>query len=965
MGVRSFLVPLLQVACASSVLFLASGAALGQGGLPDQEPFLRIETGMHTAPIRRIGADARCSMIATESSDKTLRLWDVTQAANGIIRLMRTLRVPIGEGDDGRIYAVALSPDGKWLAAGGFDAQFRTMQFHQIYIFNANTGQLARRVGRLKDRTYHLVFSPDGRFLAATLKNGEGLRVWETARWQQVLEDRDYSGTESHGAAFGPDGKLYTTAFDGFIRRYGGRRIALEAKAPTKGSTHPFSITVHRNGIAVGFDDRPIAEVYDTKQMRFLFTADTTGIDKGNLKSIAWSADGSRLLAAGDYDVDGSYPVFIWDRAGRGSRRQVAMSRDTVSQLLTCGQNIAVSAADPSFGLISPEGARFVWKEGPQSDMRGKIGESFTVSADGQQVRFGLGFGASQPVLFDLATMTLRDAPVPGDDLFAAKTDGLVVTDWRDGLSPLLEGRPIPLEANEPSRALAVAPDAKHFVLGAERYIRAFKADGSLSWKMPGPNTNWGVNITRDGRLVVAAFADGTVRWYRISDGRELLTLFVQTKDRRWIAWTPKGYYTASAGGESLIGWHVNRGWDEAADFFPAYRFRNRFYRPDVVSQVLAALDEDKAIADAEHLAGGAVPQKRSVRDLQPAVLEILSPRSGSSFTGSSVTIELTARPPSGEGISDIEVQIDGERIKSRGLVPVREEKDMVRMELPLPPRDLTVTLIARSGDRLSEPKSVFLTYAGPRQAIKKQPRLLALLVGVSAYQRPSLNLSFAHRDAERVAEALKGQQQVFEKVETRVLINATRTAIMSGFKWLEDNTQEGDITVVLLSGHGVTNRTGRFFFFPADGDPADLNNTAISSNEFMGVVGKLLGGKIVFIDACRAGVSLDVPGIGRVPVDMNRLANDVALPENGALFFGSSSANQLSYEFEELKNGAFTAALLEGLAGKADLHHDGVIDTAELYAWLRIRVPELSKGLQTPIRHQSAPVEYTLAVIH
>jgi WD40 repeat protein len=948
------------------MFFLASGATLAQDGLPDQEPFLRIETGMHTAPIRRIGVDARCSMIATESSDKTLRLWDVTRGETGIIRLARTLRVPIGAGDDGRIYAVAVSPDGKWLAAGGFDAQFRTTQFHQIYIFNANTGQLAKRVGQLKDRTYHLVFSPDGRFLAATLKGGEGLRVWETAKWQQVLEDHEYGGTESHGAAFAADGKLYTTAFDGFIRRYGGRRMALEAKMPTKGSKHPYSIAVHRNGIAVGFDDRPIAEIYDMKQMRLLFVADTTGIDKGNLKSIAWSADGSRLLAGGDYNVDGGYPVFIWDRAGRGLRRQVGMSRDTVSQLVTCGQNIAVSAADPSFGLISPEGARFVWKEGPQPDMRGKLGDSFTVSVDGQRVRFGLGFGASQPIVFDLATMTLRDAAIPADDLFAARTDGLAVTDWQDNVAPKLSGRPIPLESNEPSRALAVAPDAQSFVLGAERYIRAFAADGSQSWKIPGPNTNWGVNVTRDGKLVIAVFADGTVRWYRLSDGRELLALFVQAKDRRWIAWTPMGYYAASAGGESLIGWHINRSWDDAADFFPAYRFRSRFYRPDVVSQVLAALDEDKAIVDADSSAGGIAPQVwLSVRDLQPPVLEIRSPRSGASFTGSSVAIEFTARPPKGEHITEVEVQIDGEKIKSRGLTPVRDEKDVMRMELPLPPRDLTVTLIARSGEKLSEPKSVFLTYSGPRQAIRKQPRLLALLVGVSAYQRPSLNLSFAHLDAERLAEALKDQQQVFEKVETRVLVNATRTAVMSGLKWLEDTTQEGDVSVVLLSGHGVTNRTGRFFFLPADGDPTDLNSTAISSNEFMGVIGKLLGGKIVFIDACRAGVSLDVPGIGRVPVDMNRLANDVALPENGALFFGSSSANQLSYEFQELKNGAFTAALLEGLAGKADLHHDGVIDTAELYAWLRIRVPELSKGLQTPIRHQSAPVEYTLAVIH
>ena len=58
----------------------------------------------------------------------------------------------------------------------------------------------------------------------------------------------------------------------------------------------------------------------------------------------------------------------------------------------------------------------------------------------------------------------------------------------------------------------------------------------------------------------LAAVGDGTIRWFRASDGKPLLSLFVQTMDNRWILWTPKGYYAASAGGENLIGWNVNRG---------------------------------------------------------------------------------------------------------------------------------------------------------------------------------------------------------------------------------------------------------------------------------------------------------------------------------------------------------------------------------------------------------------------
>jgi hypothetical protein len=82
-------------------------------------------------------------------------------------------------------------------------------------------------------------------------------------------------------------------------------------------------------------------------------------------------------------------------------------------------------------------------------------------------------------------------------------------------------------------------------------------------------------------------YRDGTIRWLRWSDGQELLALFVEPQSRKWVAWTPAGCYMASAGGEDLIGWHVNRGLDQEADFFPASQFRAEFNRRDIVKLVL------------------------------------------------------------------------------------------------------------------------------------------------------------------------------------------------------------------------------------------------------------------------------------------------------------------------------------------------------------------------------------------
>jgi hypothetical protein len=108
------------------------------------------------------------------------------------------------------------------------------------------------------------------------------------------------------------------------------------------------------------------------------------------------------------------------------------------------------------------------------------------------------------------------------------------------------------------------------------------------------------------------------------------------------VLWTPEGYYDASAGGEDLIGWHVNRGLDQAADYFPASRLRDRYYRPELVGAVLRTLDLDQAQRDA------GPPQKPSGPAMLPPVIRILSPRTGEAVSGSPVEIRYSVRSPSG-----------------------------------------------------------------------------------------------------------------------------------------------------------------------------------------------------------------------------------------------------------------------------------------------------------------------------
>src|ERR1039457_3535604 len=139
---------------------------------PPSTPYLRIETGMHTAQIWRIDGDAAGRFLVTASEDKTARVWDL-QSGN----LLRVLRPPQGDGDEGKLYAVAISPDGSTVAVGGYTG-YQWDGKHSIYLFDRETGGLRERVVGLPGVIDHLSYSQDGRYLVAALGGEGGIRVY-------------------------------------------------------------------------------------------------------------------------------------------------------------------------------------------------------------------------------------------------------------------------------------------------------------------------------------------------------------------------------------------------------------------------------------------------------------------------------------------------------------------------------------------------------------------------------------------------------------------------------------------------------------------------------------------------------------------------------------------------------------------------------------------------------------------
>ncbi|HRO14129.1 MAG TPA: caspase family protein [Paracoccus sp. (in: a-proteobacteria)] len=834
-----------------SVLLFAQGAR-AQDDLYDR-PVLALETGRHLAPIRSADVDAAGRTAVTGSPDRTVRVWSL---ADG--RLERTIRMPVGPGDIGKVYAVAISPDGGTIAAGGWMRATESDPQDQIYLFDRTSGRMTGRLGELPDGANHIAFSPDGRRLAAVLGYG-GLRVYDRGddgAWHPAWQDADYGDT-SYGLAFGPEGRIATTSYDGKLRLYaaGGRLLSTVATDLPKPIDLAFNPVDGR--LVVGFAGSPALRLHDGATLAMLPAPDTAGIDTGDLGKVAWSSDGATLYAAGHYQNEDGVPVLAWSRDGGGPHQVLAADISTVMSLAPLPDGaLFVVAADPWLGVIGADGAAR-WSLAPATiNPRGQR-SNLAVSDDGMAVEFGLReWGDNDRRRFDHAALKLLP-PAQDNRLRPPRQEGLDIADWMDSLTPTLAGTPLPLDPHEPSRSLAIHPDGGRFVLGAEWSLRAFDAAGAELWRRDVPGPAWAVNISGDGRFVVAAYGDGTIRWHRMEDGVELLALFPFADGEDWMVWEPEGRYASTLGARKALRWVVNRGWDTAPDELGADRIRDSFV-PDVIRRVLPlggtmeavhAADQARRLADIRKLTGGPVPGAQ----------------------------------------------------------------------------------------------------------------LHVLAVGISDYgaQATRLKLDWADDDAANIATALAGQSDWPWRRGLQVALRneeATDVAILDQLDAIRRRmalAPEGnDIAVIVFSGHGVVvgeGPTEEFYLLPHGADvatPARIRRSGLSGADLQAQIAALAGvGRVLLLlDACSSGAtSGDGSRLGAPTGVLQSLAR------RNVTVLASSDATEISREDPEWGNGAFTEVVLEALGPQGDGDGNGMVSVAELADYVSRRLPDLTRGAQTP----------------
>lgn len=902
--------------------------------------------------INRISTDGRGRYLLTCSGDKTAKLWDITSG-----ELLRTFRPPIGDGNEGKLFAGALSPDGRSVAVGGWTSKDGLS--NNIYIFDANSGLLLQRIIRLPNVILDLEYSPDGKYLAAALGGSNGFRIYRSNGYALQAQDDDYGG-DSYNLAFDAWGRLATVSYDGYLRLY-DNQFKLIKKIATKAGKEPFSLAFSPDAslLVVGYEDSPIIQVFDATTLEFRFTPKSSAeIEPGGLDILAFSSDGSQLAAGGFYKFKKGETwwrqIRIWNQSGKGSYTDYDGGTNSIVDIKPLpGGGFVFGGTQPDWGIIDPATGRRSRYQCAETFSYNAIDNShFRLSTGGTEV--GLTPLGLSPVRFSLTGRHLSRT-ASSQPSYTAERNALVVTDWQNHFDPKLNGKALTfLQKYERCRSVDVATGGQGIIFGTERNVCCTDAKGQLRWSQSTQDVAWCVKVDEYNQVVAAALGDGTIRWYRFRDGQPLLSLYLHPEGERWVLWTPSGYYDCSPGAESLIGWHVNNGPDKAANYYPIARLRETYYRPDVVDLILETLDEAAALQDA-NAKNNRRSTTRSVSDELPPIVRILSPASETETGQTTVTIAYTIESPKGENVTGLRIAVDGRPVATpRGLKPINQR---LEAQVTIPAGDCTVSVIAENRFGASEAASVRLRWKGTVKqesaGVDVRPSLYVLAVGVSDYAHASIeDLSYAGKDAADFEALIKKQEGLlYKSVKTKLLVgpNASKDNILDGLDWLQRQTTSRDVAMLFFAGHGVDDNSGNFYYLPHNADPEALRRTCLIKAEVQTTVASVAGKIIVFMDACHSGNLMKEIRRSALPPDVVGVINELVSAENGAVVFSSATSRQYALEDAKWQNGAFTEALLEGLSGKGKAPGSDKITIKTLDAYVSERVKALTNGQQAP----------------
>ncbi|WP_246689152.1 caspase family protein [Mesorhizobium sp. M8A.F.Ca.ET.207.01.1.1] len=970
---------------------------------------LDLDTGGHSARVTDLAFTPDGENLVSASDDKTIRIWDWQ---NGVS--LRTIRGYLGNGNDGKIFAVAVSPDGKTIAAGGyFGAGLGDRPpYGDIRLFDFATGKMKAVLKAADYATYDLAFSPDGKMLAGGGADGV-VYLWRlddksTAGWtlDKKLDADSWHIDKLAFAAVGT--RLAATTTDNGIRLWDitkGEQIALPAEAEQLRDVSVMALAVSQDGSQFGTGSKD-------GQVQIWRAADGTLVrampKQDFLIGSLTFAKGSRLIASCGYRCADKHRSIVWNT-------------DTGDKLLDYAGHdgtVYASAANADGSLVATAGgtrnAIQVWD--PATGERKALlqGSGEPVTAVGIDAANGIiGWGDANPCPERVACPEQMGAlekklELPTAERFfddpqllteqnsfarATLTSGQWSLHATVGGKDALENAVLEI-ANGGKVVRTIENDATNgfahsaFTLidnglglitgGNDGTLLEYKsATARVSGEFTGHTGEVNAMVaSQKAGLLVTGSADQTLRLWNLKTHELIVSMFFAGS--QWIAWMPQGYYYSSDEGDKLIGWHVNQGRDHEGRFIRAGQLKKYLWSPEMVRRAIILRSARQAVKE---MRPGVDDELQKLLQRKPPEFGIRLAGDQSKVRDGYVAVEITGAREAGADAAGFSILSNSRNV---GDVTARSvDGNNTIVEVPVEDGQNTIRITGTNEYGYLTERSV-TTLARKAEKAQAKGKLYVAVIGVDKYpfltdacSGHACDLRYPVDDATEFLKVVAQKSApLFSSMESLVLVNrqaldespdkAQQTyTVASAGSIMEpdshtiddqladflDRPGEHDTTIIFVAGHGI-NIDEDYYFIPTDGRKQDAERWKRSS----------------LVDWSDIQKSVErAKGMRFMLLDTCHAANafnprlEKDAQDARIVVFSATAANNTAAELPELGHGVFTYSILEGLRGKARTP-DGGVTLFGLADFISHEVVRLTASKQKPFYYVGGVENIVLA---